>query len=84
MQKKILLHSCCGPCSIMALEYLKKNNFEPHIFYYNPNIHPQKEYFLRLNAMQQVAKTYQAPLVVGNNEDFFARPDVRIVSYEIL
>lgn len=71
MQKKILLHSCCGPCSIMALEYLKKNNFEPHIFYYNPNIHPQKEYFLRLNAMQQVAKTYQAPLVIGNNEDFF-------------
>lgn len=71
MQKKILLHSCCGPCSIMALEYLKKNNFLPHVFYYNPNIHPQKEYFLRLSAMQQVANIYEVPLVVGNNREFF-------------
>ncbi len=71
MQKKILLHSCCGPCSIMALEYLKKNNFLPHIFYYNPNIHPQKEYFLRLSAMQQVAEFYDVPLVIGNNKEFF-------------
>lgn len=73
MQKKILLHSCCGPCSIMALEYLKKNNFEPHIFYYNPNILPQKEYFLRLSAMQQVANYYQVPLVIGSNREFFER-----------
>lgn len=71
MQKKILLHSCCGPCSIMALEYLKKNNFLPHVFYYNPNIHPQKEYFLRLHAMQQVADIYTVPLVIGNNKEFF-------------
>lgn len=71
MQKKILLHSCCGPCSIMALEYLKKNNFLPHVFYYNPNIHPQKEYFLRLYAMQQVANIYDVPLTVGNNREFF-------------
>lgn len=71
MQKKILLHSCCGPCSIMALEYLKKNNFLPHVFYYNPNIHPQKEYFLRLHAMQQVAKYYAVPLVICNNKEFF-------------
>lgn len=55
----------------MALEYLKKNNFEPHIFYYNPNIHPQKEYFLRLAAMQQVANFYQVPLVIGSNKEFF-------------
>lgn len=73
MQKKILLHSCCGPCSIMALEYLKKNNFLPHVFYYNPNIHPQKEYFLRLYAMQKVADIYNVPLVIGNNKEFFDR-----------
>lgn len=71
MQKKILLHSCCGPCSIMVLEYLKKNNFLPHVFYYNPNIHPQKEYLLRLHAMQQAANIYEVPLVIGNNKEFF-------------
>lgn len=55
----------------MALEYLKKNDFLPHIFYYNPNIHPQNEYFLRLHAMQQVAKLYDVPLIIGNNKEFF-------------
>lgn len=73
MNKKILLHSCCGPCSIMCLEYLKENNFTPEIFYYNPNIHPQKEYFLRLWAMQNVAKLYNAPLIIGNNKEFFEK-----------
>lgn len=73
MDKKILLHSCCGPCSIMCLEYLKENKYSPDIFYYNPNIHPQKEYFLRLFAMQQVAEKYQSKLIIGNNKDFFDR-----------
>lgn len=73
MNKKILLHSCCGPCSIMCLEYLQENNFTPEIFYYNPNIHPQKEYYLRLCAMQSVAKLYNAPLIIGNNKEFFEK-----------
>lgn len=73
MNKKILLHACCGPCSSMCIEYLQKNGYEPEIFYYNPNIHPQKEYFLRLYAMQQVADHYHVSLTVGENADFFSR-----------
>lgn len=71
MNKKILLHACCGPCSAMCIEYLQKNDFEPAVFYYNPNIHPQKEYFLRLAAMRQVAEHYRVPLTAGSNEKFF-------------
>lgn len=46
-KKKILLHSCCGPCSSAVIERLKPN-FEITVFYYNPNIYPQDEFEKRL------------------------------------
>ncbi len=42
-RKKLLLHSCCGPCSTSCIERLTKY-FDITIIYYNPNIEPQKEY----------------------------------------
>ena len=42
--KKILLHTCCAPCSIKCIEKLKEDNIIPVVFWYNPNIHPFKEY----------------------------------------
>lgn len=44
--KKVLLHSCCAPCSSYVLEYLS-NYFEITVFYYNPNISPIDEYLKR-------------------------------------
>ncbi|WP_102401971.1 epoxyqueuosine reductase QueH [Haloimpatiens massiliensis] len=44
---KLLIHSCCAPCSSYVLEYLSKY-FQITIFYYNPNIHPEKEYRIRV------------------------------------
>lgn len=44
--KKLLLHSCCGPCSSSVLERLIKD-YEVTILYYNPNIYPEEEYFKR-------------------------------------
>ena len=40
---KLLLHSCCAPCSSYVLEYLSQY-FEITVFYYNPNIYPESEY----------------------------------------
>lgn len=45
-KKKILLHSCCGPCSSYVISYLT-NYFDITIFYYNPNIYPYGEYLKR-------------------------------------
>lgn len=45
---KLLLHSCCAPCSTYVLSYLN-NYFDITIYYYNPNIHPEEEYIKRLN-----------------------------------
>jgi len=44
---KILLHSCCAPCSTAIIECLLDNNIRPTIFYHNPNIFPKEEYEIR-------------------------------------
>ncbi len=45
--KKVLLHSCCAPCSSAIIEWMLKNGIRPTVFYYNPNIYPQEEYEIR-------------------------------------
>ena len=44
---KLLLHSCCAPCSSYVLEYLSEF-FKITVFYYNPNIYPPQEYDKRV------------------------------------
>ena len=43
---KVLLHSCCAPCSSACIEKLTKY-FDITILYYNPNIEPEEEYLKR-------------------------------------
>lgn len=45
--KKVLLHSCCAPCSGEVMERMADAGLEFTIFFYNPNIHPKKEYLIR-------------------------------------
>ena len=43
--KKLLLHSCCGPCSTAVLErLLDETDYFIGVYYFNPNIHPEEEY----------------------------------------
>ncbi len=46
--QKILCHACCGVCALYPLQKLKKLNFDPIIYFYNPNIYPLAEYERRL------------------------------------
>lgn len=50
---KLLLHSCCAPCSSYVLEYLS-DYFEITVFYYNPNIFPESEYTKRILEQQMI------------------------------
>lgn len=50
---KLLLHSCCAPCSSYVLEYLTQY-FSITVFYYNPNIYPPEEYELRVNELKDL------------------------------
>ncbi|MBR5952691.1 MAG: epoxyqueuosine reductase QueH [Pseudobutyrivibrio sp.] len=49
---KLLLHSCCGPCSSYCIEYLSQY-FSITVFYYNPNIYPAEEYYHRVKEQQR-------------------------------
>lgn len=49
---KLLLHSCCGPCSTFCIESLAKH-FEVTVFYYNPNIYPEDEYYMRVKEQKR-------------------------------
>lgn len=49
----LLLHSCCAPCSSYVLEYLSQF-FSITIFYYNPNIYPQEEFYFRQKEQQDL------------------------------
>ena len=56
---KLLLHSCCAPCSSYVLEYLSEF-FEITVFYYNPNIYPPQEYDKRVIEQQELIKKLTA------------------------
>lgn len=53
MRPKLLLHSCCAPCSSYVLEYLTKY-FDITVYYYNPNISPEKEYIHRVEEIKRL------------------------------
>ncbi|PPI88215.1 hypothetical protein CRV12_01080 [Candidatus Pantoea edessiphila] len=44
---KLLLHSCCAPCSGEIMEAISASDINYSILFYNPNIHPQREYLIR-------------------------------------
>ena len=63
-KKKLLLHSCCGPCSSYVISYLTKF-FDITVLYYNPNISPYEEYIKRKN--EQIRVINELPKI--NNVD---------------
>jgi epoxyqueuosine reductase len=71
MNNKLLLDSCCGPCSIPAIETLNKikENTENKItlFVNNSNIDDKEEYEKRLEALKKVAKHYKKELIIDTH-----------------
>ena len=63
---KLLLHTCCAPCSIMCIETLRQEGIDPVLFWYNPNIHPFKEYKMRKNTLVEYADAINAKLIINN------------------
>lgn len=52
---RLLLHSCCAPCSSYVLEYLSEY-FQITVFYYNPNIAPREEYLMRAEEQKRLTE----------------------------
>lgn len=61
---KILLHVCCGPCSLMPVVHLQEEGWEVTAFFFNPNIHPEEEWTKRCDAMADAAHYLHIPLII--------------------
>lgn len=67
-KKKLLLHSCCAPCSSYVLEYLKEF-FDITVLYYNPNIYPHEEFYKRSEEQKMLCEKMGGIKVVVSEED---------------
>ena len=66
---KILLHACCGPCSCYPVERLREEDHQFDILYFNPNIHPYKEFKHRMTTLMEFCQKQQIKLIVNKTYD---------------
>lgn len=60
---RLLLHSCCAPCSGEVMEAILASGIEFTIYFYNPNIHPLKEYLIRKEENIRFAQKFGIPFI---------------------
>lgn len=72
---KLLLHSCCAPCSGEVMEALIYSDIHFSIFFYNPNIHPVQEYEIRKNENISFAQKHGIPFIDADydKDNWFTR-----------
>ena len=68
---KLLLHTCCAPCSVYCIDALRKEGIEPTVYWFNPNIHPYMEYKARRDTLKEYTKSIQVEAIF--EEDYGLR-----------
>ena len=73
--RRVLLHSCCAPCSGEVMEAMTASGIDYTIYFYNPNIHPREEYELRKSENIRFAEKARVPFVDADydTDNWFAR-----------
>ena len=72
----LLLHMCCGPCSCYPVKKLRQEGIEPVGYFFNPNIHPYKEWDMRLKTAREFAAKVDMKMYDDDNyrlRDFLRR-----------
>ena len=74
-EKKLLLHSCCAPCTGEVMEAMAASDIDTTIFFYNPNIHPIEEYELRKQENMRYADKLGMPFIDADydRDEWFER-----------
>ena len=78
---KVLLHSCCAPCSVYCIDTLRAEGIEPTSLWFNPNIHPYQEYKARRDTLLSYGESIG--VTVNVLEDYGLREFVRAVVEDI-
>ena len=64
---KLLLHTCCAPCSVYCIDSLRKEEIEPTVYWFNPNIHPYMEYKSRRDCLKEYTKSIEVEAIFEEN-----------------
>lgn len=73
---KILLHTCCAPCAIYPVDYLRENGADVYCYFYNPNIHPYTEWKKRRDTLEEYANNIDVKVIFDEGyhlEEFLRR-----------
>lgn len=68
-EKKVLLHSCCAPCSGSVIQDMHEAGIKLTIYFYNPNIHPKKEYEIRKEENIRYAEKVGIPFIDADYDE---------------
>lgn len=74
-KNNLLLHSCCAPCSGEVMEAIVESGIRFSLFFYNPNIHPRREYELRKEENVDFCRKMDIPFIDADYDmdNWFAR-----------
>ena len=74
-ERRVLLHSCCAPCAADIMSEMTRAGIDYTILFYNPNIHPEKEYLLRKQENIRYAEKLGVPFIDldYDTDNWFAR-----------
>ena len=64
---KLLMHTCCAPCSVYCIDSLRNEGIEPVVYWFNPNIHPYTEYKMRRDTLKEYTKSIGVEAIFQEN-----------------
>ena len=64
---KLLLHTCCAPCSVYCIKSLRSEGIKPVVYWFNPNIHPYMEYKTRRDTLKEYTESIGVKAIFDEN-----------------
>ena len=64
---KLLMHTCCAPCSVYCIDSLREDGIEPTVYWFNPNIHPYMEYKARRDCLKDYTNLINVNAIFDDN-----------------
>ena len=81
---KLLMHTCCAPCSVYCIDSLRTEGIEPTLYWYNPNIHPYMEYKMRRDTLKNYADSININAIFKKNRVLQARVFYTLMALSII
>ncbi len=69
MKEQVLCHACCAVCSAYPLQKIISDDYEPVLYFYNPNIYPKAEYERRLEELKKYCEKYNYNLIIDEDDE---------------